>query len=90
MNYLIDAYVVYAASVLAASTLLRSLLGAGFPLFTGKMYASLGLHWASSVPAFLTLACIPFPFLLYSYGLAIRKRCTFAAEAERIRESMAR
>jgi MFS family permease len=34
MNYLIDAYVIYAASVLAASSVLRSLFGASFPLFT--------------------------------------------------------
>lgn len=34
MNYLIDAYVIYAASVLAANSVLRSLFGAGFPLFT--------------------------------------------------------
>lgn len=34
MNYLIDAYVIYAASVLAANSVLRSLFGAVFPLFT--------------------------------------------------------
>lgn len=34
VNYLIDAYVIYAASVLAANTVLRSLFGAAFPLFT--------------------------------------------------------
>ena len=34
MNYLIDAYVIYAASVLAANSVLRSLFGASFPLFT--------------------------------------------------------
>lgn len=34
MNYLIDAYTIYAASVLAANSVLRSLFGAVFPLFT--------------------------------------------------------
>lgn len=34
MNYLIDAYVIYAASVLAANSVLRSIFGAVFPLFT--------------------------------------------------------
>lgn len=34
MNYLIDAYTIYAASVLAANSVLRSLFGAIFPLFT--------------------------------------------------------
>jgi hypothetical protein len=48
------------------------------------MYDNLGLHWASSVPAFLALACLPFPFVLYKYGAAIRKRCVYASEVERI------
>jgi hypothetical protein len=81
MNYLIDAYVIYAASVLAANSVLRSLFGAAFPLFCPYMYQNLGIHWASSVPAFLALACVPFPFLFYKYGSAIRERCKFAAEA---------
>lgn len=40
MNYLIDAYVIYAASVLAANSVLRSLFGAIFPLFTTCMFPS--------------------------------------------------
>jgi MFS family permease len=82
MNYLIDAYTIFAASVLAANSVLRSLFGAAFPLFTTYMYQNLGIHWASSVPAFLALACVPFPFLFYKYGPAIRTRCKFAAQSE--------
>ncbi|PQE12998.1 MFS multidrug transporter protein [Rutstroemia sp. NJR-2017a BBW] len=84
MNYLIDTYVIYAASVLAANSVLRSLFGAAFPLFTTYMYENLGIHWASSIPAFLALACVPFPFLFYKYGEAIRMKCKFAAEAARV------
>ncbi|EEP79877.1 hypothetical protein UREG_04723 [Uncinocarpus reesii 1704] len=82
MNYLIDSYTIYAASVLAANSVLRSLFGAAFPLFTRYMYRDLGIHWASTIPAFLALACVPFPFLFYRYGARIRLRCAFAAEAE--------
>ncbi|ETN43997.1 uncharacterized protein HMPREF1541_10862 [Cyphellophora europaea CBS 101466] len=82
-NYLIDAYTIFAASVLAANSLLRSAFGAAFPMFTSYMYRDLGIHWASSVPAFLALACLPAPFILYKYGAAIRKRCTYSAQAER-------
>ncbi|KMU74527.1 benomyl/methotrexate resistance protein [Coccidioides immitis RMSCC 3703] len=82
MNYLIDSYTIYAASVLAANSVLRSLFGAAFPLFTRYMYEDLGIHWASSIPAFLALACVPFPFLLFKYGATIRKKCKFAADAE--------
>jgi multidrug resistance protein len=82
MNYLIDAYTIYAASVLAASAVLRSLFGAAFPLFTRQMYDNLGVQWASSIPAFLSLVCVPFPFLFYKYGATIRRKCRFAAEAD--------
>lgn len=81
MNYLIDSYTIFAASVLAANSVLRSLFGAAFPLFTSQMYDALGIHWASTVPAFLALACVPFPFLFYKYGPAIRSKCKFAAQS---------
>ncbi|KAH8760579.1 major facilitator superfamily transporter [Diaporthe sp. PMI_573] len=82
MNYLIDAYTIFAASVLAANSVIRSCFGAAFPLFTSYMYADLGTNWASSIPAFLALACVPFPFLFYRYGGAIRSRCKFSAQSE--------
>lgn len=83
MGYLVDSYTIYAASVLAANSVLRSLFGAAFPLFTGKMYAALGVHWAAAIPGFLALACVPFPLIFYKYGAAIRARCKYAADAER-------
>ncbi|KAL4896065.1 major facilitator superfamily domain-containing protein [Aspergillus ambiguus] len=82
LNYLVDAYTIYAASVLAANSLLRSIFGAVFPLFTSYMYQDLGIHWASSIPAFLALACAPMPFLFYKFGATIRRRCHYAAEAD--------
>lgn len=80
--------VIYAASVLAASAVLRSLFGAVFPLFTTYMYKDLGVHWASSIPAFLALACMPFPFLFYKYGEKIRLKCKYSAEASQILQKM--
>ncbi|KAI8960185.1 MFS general substrate transporter [Daldinia sp. FL1419] len=88
MNYMIDSYVIYAASVLAANSVLRSIFGAAFPLFTTAMYNNLGIHWASCIPAFLALACLPFPFLFYKYGARIRMSCKFAAEAAQVLEKM--
>ncbi|KAJ6125718.1 hypothetical protein N7523_003338 [Penicillium sp. IBT 18751x] len=81
-NYLIDSYTIYAASVLAANSALRSLFGMAFPLFTTYMYRNLGIHWASSIPAFLSVLCVPLPFIFYKYGAQIRQRCTYAAEAD--------
>ncbi|KXH60373.1 major facilitator superfamily transporter [Colletotrichum salicis] len=88
LNYLIDSYVIFAASVLAANSVMRSLFGAAFPLFTTQMYENLGIHWASSIPAFLALACLPFPFLFYKHGPVIRAKCAFAAEAAAVLERM--
>lgn len=81
INYLIDAYTIYAASVLAAAAIFRSILGAVFPLFTTRMYDALGIHWASSIPAFFTLACMPFPFVMHRYGATLREKCKYASEA---------
>lgn len=88
MNYLVDSYVIFAASVLAANSAMRSTFGAIFPLFTTYMYRNLGIHWASCVPAFLSLACVPFPIVFYYYGPRIRQRCTFAAEADQFMERL--
>ena len=89
MNYLIDAYTIYAASVLAANSVLRSLFGAIFPLFTTYMYDGLGIHWASSIPAFLALACVPFPFLFYKFGPKIRLTCKYSKEADEAMQNLA-
>lgn len=37
LNYLIDAYLMVAASAISANTFLRSFFGAGFPLFATAM-----------------------------------------------------
>ncbi|KAF1922680.1 membrane transporter [Didymella exigua CBS 183.55] len=80
-NYIVDAYLGYAASALAASTVLRSIAGAVFPLFTAQMYSSLGIHWASSVPGFLALIFIPCLFMFYKWGDKLRGMTRFGAEA---------
>lgn len=53
-------------------------------MFTTQMYHNLGYHWAASIPAFLSLACAPFPFLFKIYGARIRASCKYSAEADRI------
>ncbi|EXJ88780.1 hypothetical protein A1O3_01844 [Capronia epimyces CBS 606.96] len=81
-NYLVDAYTVFAASALAVTVIMRSCFGAAFPLFTTYMYHGLGVHWASTLVAFLSLACLPIPFVFWKVGASLRKRCRYAAEAE--------
>lgn len=81
IEYCVQSYAIYASSVIAAGAILRSLIGAAFPLFTNQMFANLGLHWAASIPAFLTVACIPFPFVMHKYGASIRQKCKYAHQA---------
>ncbi|VUC35402.1 unnamed protein product [Clonostachys rosea] len=90
VSYLVDSYVLYAASVMAANSAVRSLIGAAFPLFTARMYENLGNQWASSIPAFLVVGCLPFPFLFYKYGPRIRSKCKYASEAAKVAEMMRR
>ena len=71
-TYLIDAFTRYAASVTAANTVMRSLLGALLPLAGPKMYEHLGVGWGNSVLAFIALALLPTPFVLLRYGERIR------------------
>ena len=88
MNYLIDAYTIFAASVLAANAVLRSIFGAVFPLFTTQMFDNLGIHWASTIPAFLALVCVPMPFLFYKYGPKIRVKCKYAQQSDAFMRKM--
>ncbi|CZS82575.1 unnamed protein product [Fusarium graminearum] len=75
--YLVDAYIEYAASAIAASTVLRSLFGALLPLAGGSMYKSLGYGWGTSVLGFVAAAAIPLPLVFYKYGERIRSRNLF-------------
>ena len=52
------------------------------------MYENLGIHWASTIPAFQALASVPFPFLLWKYGPQIRTRCKYAAESAAFLQKM--
>ncbi|CAG9946443.1 unnamed protein product [Clonostachys rosea f. rosea IK726] len=81
-NYLVDSYQHQAASALAAKTFIRSFWGAAVVLFTEQMYERLGDQWASSLLAFLSLACCAIPFLFWKYGARIRSRSKYAYAGE--------
>ena len=79
-TYLVDAYTRFAASAIAAATVLRSLAGFGFPLFAPYMYDALGYGWGNSLCAFVGLGLgVPAPILLWFFGRKLRARSTFAA-----------
>jgi multidrug resistance protein len=79
-GYIVDSYSRYAASAVAAVTVLRSLAGFGFPLFAPALYGSLGYGWGGTL-----LACCgiligwPSPILLWVYGQRLRARSHFTS-----------
>ena len=77
-NYLVDTYQHQAASALAAKTFLRSIWGACVVLFTIQMYHRLGYQWASSLLAFIALACCGIPYVFYFKGKQIRSYSHYA------------
>jgi MFS family permease len=79
-TYLVDSYTRYAASAIAAATVLRSLAGFGFPLFAPAMYNALDFGWGNSLLGFVALALgVPAPFMLWKFGPKLREKSQFAA-----------
>lgn len=77
-SYLVDTYLMYAASALAGHTIIRSATGAAFPLFTTQMFVNLGINWAATLLGGIALLLAPMPFLFYRYGARIRTKSSFA------------
>jgi len=78
INFLVDTYQVYAASAVSANTFLRSLFAAGLPLAAKPMFNNLGVGPAMSILGGVAALALPVPFIFMKYGLALRKRSTFA------------
>ncbi|KAK5342286.1 hypothetical protein LTR07_006023 [Exophiala xenobiotica] len=76
-TYLVDAYTSYAASAMAANTVLRSIGGALLPLAGRSMYQSLGLGWGNSLLAFIALGMTPMIWVFCKYGEKIRHHPRF-------------
>lgn len=77
LNYIVDCYGPYSNSAIAANTFVRSLVGAGFPMFATGMYRNLGVAWATSLLAFLCIVFVPSPIILFYHGEKIRSWSEF-------------
>lgn len=60
-TYLVVAYRPVAASAMAGNTFVRTTFAAGFPLFAGQMYDTLGTVGATALLAGLTTVIAPVP-----------------------------
>lgn len=79
VGYMADSYLSFSASGFAALCLVRCLLAASFPLFTGRMFDSLGPNIAVSVVAIVATVLCGIAPLLRVYGERLRKNSKFAA-----------
>lgn len=78
LNYIVDAYLMFAASAIAGNTFLRSLFGCIFPLFATYMFDGMGIEWASTLLGCVALALVPLPVLFLLKGKSIRRRSKMA------------
>ncbi|EHA28385.1 hypothetical protein ASPNIDRAFT_123162 [Aspergillus niger ATCC 1015] len=77
-GYLTDSYLSYAASGLAALSLVRALLSAALPLISAPMLERLGANYSVSVLAAVATVFCAVPPLFSRYGRRIRARSAFA------------
>lgn len=72
--YTVDTFRTYAASALAANAIARGLVGCTLTILGFKVFESLDYGWGSSLLAFVALAALPVPVILYIYGPILRRR----------------
>jgi DHA1 family multidrug resistance protein-like MFS transporter len=78
LNYLVDAYLMFAASAIAANTFMRSIFGGIFPLFATYMFNGMGIQWAATLLGCVALILVPMPVVFYVFGKRIRAKSKFA------------
>ncbi|RSM02859.1 hypothetical protein CEP52_007760 [Fusarium oligoseptatum] len=77
LNYITDAYRQFSASAQASASTLRSITAVCLPLAAPQMYDKLGVQWACSLLAFITLVLALIPFVFIRYGEVLRQRSPF-------------
>lgn len=87
LNYMTDAYETLSASAQSAASCTRSIFGAVLPLAAKPMFNKLGVPWACSLIAFLSLIVSIIPFGFIRWGDRIRNNSKFCQELKRIKEA---
>lgn len=82
LTYLVDTYIMYAASAIAVNTVVRSAAASAAPLFTDQMFRALGVGPGGSLVAGVGTLLAVIPFAFYRYGREIRVRSRFAPTGE--------
>uniref|UniRef100_A0A0K3CBU9 BY PROTMAP: gi/472586634/gb/EMS24153.1/ MFS multidrug transporter [Rhodosporidium toruloides NP11] gi/647398043/emb/CDR41632.1/ RHTO0S06e03664g1_1 [Rhodosporidium toruloides] n=1 Tax=Rhodotorula toruloides TaxID=5286 RepID=A0A0K3CBU9_RHOTO len=78
VNYLIDAYLQYSASAIAANTFLRSIFASALPLIAMPLFHNLGVGFACTLLGCIAAVLGVVPFAFYHYGPQLRGMSSFA------------
>lgn len=90
INFLADAYEIYAASASAATSCTRSLLATVLPFALTPMFNRLGISGACSVLGGISCVMCIIPFVFIWKGETLRERSTFCTELRKAKEERRR
>lgn len=76
--YIMDAYLMFAASALGGNTVLRSFIAGSAPLYDRQLFNNLGVEWGMTLLGCLALVLIPVPILFMKFGPRLREKSTWA------------
>lgn len=82
VDYIVEAYTVYAASAVAANSITRYAFAASVPLFTTQMFGALEIGGGGSLIAGVATLLTPVPFVFWKYGKRIRARSMYTQRVE--------
>ncbi|KAL6230366.1 hypothetical protein BDW75DRAFT_248754 [Aspergillus navahoensis] len=82
-NYILDSYLNFAASAFAANTMMRSMVGGVFPLFTRQMFNNMGIQWTGTLLGCIAVIMVPIPALFLIYGPRLRRMSRLAPYADK-------
>ena len=80
VNYIVDAYEIYAASAMGAASASRSIFGVVLPFAAKPLYARLGVAWACTLLGLLSAIMCLIPFAFLRWGKKIRENSAFCQE----------
>lgn len=86
INYVVDAYEVYAASAMGATSAARSTFGVVLPFAARPMFTRLGVDWGCSLLGILSALMCLIPFVFIKYGEKIRANSKFCQELKQRKE----
>ncbi|KAJ9297746.1 hypothetical protein DTO271G3_3967 [Paecilomyces variotii] len=82
-QYVIDSYETYAASALAAVTVIRYVAAGGMIEVSLPFYKNLGVAYTLTILGAISAALVPVPYVFFKYGEHIRRRSKYAVGGRR-------